>query len=225
MKKHTPEIIVALDVGSKKEALRYIEMLSCEVRIFKIGLQLFLSEGPEVVACVNQNNREVFLDLKLYDIPNTVCNAAQAIARYGIWGFTVHLQAGADAVKAAQEGAVAGAQKAGVSVPLVVGVTVLTSREARIEEVTALAQTGVAAGMDAVVCSVWEVEAIRHACKEHLKTITPGIRIDLQAVDDQKRVATPQDASDRGVDYIVMGRSILNADDPLQRIRAIKELL
>ncbi len=215
-------IIVALDLDDLTEARRAVRELRDLVRLFKVGLELFSSFGPEAVAAVREEGAEVFLDLKLHDIPRTAGRAARAAARLGVSMLTAHISGGREMLEAVV--AEAGAGAAGAP-PQVLGVTVLTSLTPEVlaadlgvarplaEHVVDLALLGQRAGLAGVVAAVAEAPHIRKACGPGFLIVTPGIRPPGSTAGDQKRVATPKAALAAGADYLVVGRPVLAAAD------------
>nr|VFJ88390.1 MAG: orotidine-5'-phosphate decarboxylase [Candidatus Kentron sp. LFY]VFJ93430.1 MAG: orotidine-5'-phosphate decarboxylase [Candidatus Kentron sp. LFY] len=229
------KICVALDVDSFKKALDLTQRLSPWVGVFKIGSQLFTSEGPRIVRAVMAQGADVFLDLKYHDIPNTVLNAAHVALELGVKILNVHCLNGARTMKTLVRELARGSEISGKPMPLLLGVTVLTSlsdEELRsdlqvslpLEEyVVHLAKLAKNAGMDGVVCSPHEIKAIRQACGPDFTLVTPGIRPGwVNDRDDQQRITSPQAALCAGADYIVIGRPITEAKDPEE---AAKRLL
>ncbi len=222
-------IIVPLDVSTEREALRIVDTLHGQVGMFKVGLQLYCATGPRIVRRIVSGGQRVFLDLKFHDIPNTVRRAVEEAANLGATLVDVHAAGGAEMIRAAREAVGAGAGR-----PRLLGITVLTSLdqedliEAGVErslpdQVVALARAGKEAGLDGVVVSPWEIAAIKQACGRHFLVVTPGIRPAGWERDDQKRFMTPGEAAAAGADYLVIGRPILRAADPLQALAAIAE--
>ncbi|MDE2321918.1 MAG: orotidine-5'-phosphate decarboxylase [candidate division NC10 bacterium] len=219
----TPELIVALDVGDLASAAALVEQLYPTVTLFKIGLQLFTAEGPRAVGAVQQRGGSVFLDLKLHDIPNTVAGAVRQAARLGAVMCTLHTSGGRSMLQAAAQ-AVAGSG----SPMRLLAVTVLTSLDARgLEEavgskldvaaqVVRLASLAREAGLDGVVASPHEIGVLRAALGPSMCLVVPGIRPAWAAADDQRRVMTPQEAAVAGADYLVIGRPITAAADPVK---------
>ncbi len=225
MVRQPPELIVALDVPTLPEALVLREKLEGVVGFFKVGKELFTAVGPEVLQKLGP--ARVFLDLKFHDIPRTVAGAVRAAARHGVAIVDVHASGG----KAMMRAAAAAAGDAGESRrPLVLGVTVLTHladddlealgfREKSREQVLRLARLSAESGLDGVVASALEVEAIREALGDRLQILVPGVRPAWSKEShDQKRVATPGEAARLGASYIVVGRAI--ALDPSPRTAA-----
>jgi len=222
MKKKS-QLIVALDVSSVKKAKKLVDQLSGAVKIFKVGSQLFTCAGPEVVRYINKKGAEVFLDLKFYDIPNTVANAVTAATGLGVKMMTLHISGGAEMLRAAVHAADEEAARIKVKRPMLIGVTILTSQEAGCDEVLALAKKGLENGIDGVVCSVREAEFLRDKIKKDFVIVTPGIRSDHAAKDDQKRTATASEAQAAGSNFFVVGRPILAAQDPLAAVKEFTE--
>ena len=190
----------------------------------KIGMELTYAEGLDMVREVKALGHDIFLDLKLHDIPNTVKGGMKNLASLGADIVNVHAAGGIDMMKAGKEGLEQGAKDG--KRPLIIAVTQLTStsKEAMneqqgipgevIDSVVRYAKAAKEAGLDGVVCSVHEAKAIKEACGPDFLTVAPGIRLASNSVDDQKRVATPEFAKEQGCDYIVVGRSITKADNP-----------
>lgn len=223
-----PELIVAMDVPTAADMAAAIDRLPDEVRWIKIGLELFAAEGPSVLMPTARRGRKVFLDLKLHDIPRTVARAIRAAAAHGVDMMTVHAAGGRAMLAAAAEAAAA----AGPDRPRIVAVTVLTSLDGAdlasigvtrtpAEQVAALAGLAVSSGADGVVCSAREAGVLRARLGEGPLLVTPGLRLPAGAIGDQKRVATPAEAARAGADFLVVGRPILDADDPAAAARAV----
>ena len=189
------------------------------LKFLKSGSQLFTACGPKIVEYINKKKAEVFLDLKFHDIPNTVANAVRSATRLNVKMLTLHISGGADMLKAAVRSAVEEAARFKIQRPLLIGVTVLTSQEASPEDVFRLANMGLNCGIDGVVCSAREAAFLRENIKKDFVIVTPGIRPNKAAADDQKRTATAQEASDAGSDFLVVGRPIVEALDPLKAVR------
>jgi orotidine-5'-phosphate decarboxylase len=224
----TEKIIVALDVPTKSDALRLVEQLRPEISFFKIGLQLYTAEGPEIVRAVQGAGAKVWLDLKLHDIPNTVGRAVESAASLGLQLLTIHLVGGGEMIRAAT-----GAKKGQMSI---LGVTVLTSsseetlREIGVtnkmeEQVLRLAKLGVENGIDGVVASPHEIKKLRAAFGDKIIIAVQGIRPAWAKADDQKRFMTPRDALEAGATCIGIGRPITKASDPRAAVRKILDEL
>ena len=245
------KLIVALDVDTVKDAERFVNMLvPLGIKLFKIGGQLFTAFGPEAVKMVGAKGGRVFLDLKFHDIPHTVfcatssgtsCSYVATTTSYPnlqgdikesvqppVFMMTVHIGGGEEMLKAAVEGAQSRATELNIKTPLIVGVTVLTSDKSSTntqDEVLARARLAQKAGLDGIVCSVHEANAVRQACGNEFIIVTPGIRPKGAEANDQKRIATAKDAIFAGANYIVVGRPILEAADPLEAAKdIIKEM-
>jgi orotidine-5'-phosphate decarboxylase len=222
--------IVALDVADAAAALALVDRLGDRCRFYKIGSELFTASGPSVVRAVRDRGCEVFLDLKLHDIPNTVRGAVRSAASIGASLVTVHAAGGRAMLEAAVEGAGARCR--------VLGVTVLTSMDSlslgaawgrsRVEvrgEVLRLAGEVAASSAYGVVCSGEELEGIRARYGEALRCLVPGIRLPGDDVHDQRRVVTPREAAERGATYLVLGRTVTSAADPVGAMdRVLAEL-
>jgi orotidine-5'-phosphate decarboxylase len=222
------DLILALDVPTREEAAPILRQLSGQLRWVKLGLQMFTAYGPNYVREVADLGFDVFLDLKLHDIPNTVAKAVESLGPLPIKMLTLHTSGGSEMMRAA----VAAQQKTNPHL-LLLGVTVLTSTDARglneigvvaspADQVARLGQLAVASGLRGLVCSPLEVDLLRRILPASTQLITPGIRPASEAgSDDQKRVMTPADAARAGSSYIVVGRPILKAADPAAAARAI----
>ena len=222
------KIIVALDVATKEKALALVKELRDRISFFKIGLQLYTAEGPEIVRAVLATGAKVWLDIKLYDIPNTVGRAVESANNLGVHMLTIHLSGGSEMIAAASA--------ARANNMLLLGVTVLTSateqtlREIGVsgkmdEQVLRLARLGVEAGIDGVVASPHEIKKLRAEFGDKIKIVVPGIRPSWSEAGDQKRVMSPREALDAGADYLVIGRPIIAHPKPLQAASKILEEL
>jgi len=225
-------IIFALDVGSWNEAQRFVKELRDSVWGFKIGKELFTWMGPKVVEMVQAGGSRVFLDLKYHDIPATVARAAAVATRLKVSMFNLHALGGREMMRAAVEASHETAHKEGLPLPMILGVTVLTSlqegdlRSVGItlpleKEVVRLATLAQGAGLSGVVASPLEVEPLRRACGEDMVIVTPGVRPHKGPRHDQVRVMTPTEAIRAGADYLVIGRPIRDAADPQQAAQDI----
>ena len=227
-------IIVPLDVDTEDKAVVLIGRLRQYVGAFKVGLELIHAAGPDVCARLRDlGAKHIFYDCKLHDIPNTVAGASRAIARRAMWMFNVHASGGSRMVRAAVESAREASAASNVSRPLVLGVTLLTSvapdelrDELRVPDepgalVSHLARLCQEAGADGVVASPHEIEAVRAASGPGFLIVTPGVRPAGSGADDQRRTMTPGDAVRLGADYLVIGRPITGAPDPVAAAVAV----
>ena len=224
------EIIVALDVDNRAEAVEKVRLLGDSISFYKIGLELFTAEGPDVVKAVKDLGKRVFLDLKLHDIPRTVERAVRSGARLGVDLMTIHSVGGRAMIKAAADAA----NEFGPNGPKILAVTVLTSLDggdladigvagrSPAEQVLAMATFATANGAHGLVCSPKEVGELSRTLRAGTLFITPGVRPAGSAVGDQKRVATPAEAVRDGATHLVIGRPILAASDPVAAARAIR---
>jgi orotidine-5'-phosphate decarboxylase len=213
-------LIVALDVSDAGRADDLASRLAPHVGVLKVGLELFTAAGPSVVAALRARG-PVFLDLKLHDIPNTVERASANAGRLGVHMFNVHALGGEAMMRAAVDGAHRGADAVGAAMPLVLGVTVLSSLAEGLASPASLAFEAKAAGLDGVVVSGTDVRDVRDACGDDFVLVVPGIRPKGSNGDDQVRVLTPGEAIERGADYLVVGRPVTDAPDPAGVARGI----
>jgi orotidine-5'-phosphate decarboxylase len=216
MKKHKAQLILALDVDTLKEAKKFVDTLYPKIKIFKVGSQLFTGYGPEVIRMIQEKGGEVFLDLKFFDIPTTIANAVRQAVRHKVKMMTMHILGDAEMLGGALAAAEEEAKLLKVSKPLLIGVTVLTSKESQISDVITLARIGLECGLDGIVCSAREIDLVRKEWDKDFVIVTPGIRPNNSIHDDQKRTATVKEAMDAGSDFLVVGRPILKAQDPLK---------
>jgi orotidine-5'-phosphate decarboxylase len=215
----TPPVpIVALDVPSAAAALALVDRLGDACGFYKVGLELFVAAGPPIVETLRARGLDVFLDLKLHDIPNTVGGAVRSAAGLGARLLTVHTSGGPAMLAAAADAA----RGTGCEI---LGVTVLTSIEAPESEVLRLAALAADAGLHGVVCSGREAAAVRARWPDDLATLVPGIRPGGAATHDQARVVTPRQAAEAGATYVVLGRAVTQAAAPREALRAITEEL
>lgn len=222
-----PKVIVALDFSSADEALnlaRKLDPAQCRV---KVGKELFTRSGPALVEELQKMNFDLFLDLKYHDIPNTTAQACRAAAELGVWMVNVHALGGRKMMEAAREAVANSAHQ-----PLLIAVTILTSLDGAelaevglsgepVDNVVRLAKLAEASGMDGVVCSPREVSTLRETVADEFRLVTPGVRPAGAAVGDQKRITTPEDAMRLGSSYLVVGRPITQAEDPLAALADI----
>jgi orotidine-5'-phosphate decarboxylase len=224
------KIIFALDVHGLEDIDRWADTLAGKVGMFKVGKELFTSCGPAAVKAVQRHGGQVFLDLKYHDIPNTVASAMCEAARLGVQLANLHALGGAEMMEAAVNAV--HKEFSGAERPRLLAVTILTSstvetlRQVGIEYsvqdmVVRLARLAKASGMDGVVASPLEIGLIREACGSDFLIVTPGVRPSFAAVDDQKRIMTPAEAVSSGADYLVIGRPIAKAADPVTAAECI----
>jgi len=222
------KIIVALDVPTKKEALGLVEQLRGQISYFKIGVQLYTAEGPEIVRAVQDAGAKVWLDLKLYDIPNTVGRAVESAANLDVQLLTIHLLGGGEMIRAATS-----SQKGKMSI---LGVTVLTSSTEETlgevgiaknvdDQVLRLAKLGIENGIDGVVASPHEIKRLRAAFGDKIIIAVQGIRPTWAKADDQKRFMTPREALEAGATYIGIGRPITKHANPREAVEKILQEL
>lgn len=227
------KLILALDVHEYDYALELVDTFGEYFDIFKVGLELFTSHGPKIVAAIHNKGKKVFLDLKYHDIPNTASKAALAAARMGVYMFNVHASGGLEMMKRCRESLVEFCLRENIERPKILGVTVLTSltREILRDElgiqyglkthVRHLSGLALKAGLDGVVASGREIETIRSHCGRGFLIVTPGIRPSWTPPDDQNRTMTPKEAIREGADYLVIGRAVLQQPDPLKALELI----
>jgi len=220
-------IVVALDFPSMEQALAMADQLDPQLCRVKVGKELYTATGPAILEELHKRNYEVFLDLKFHDIPNTCAKAVGVAADLGVWMVNVHASGGQRMMEAARNELEKKSHK-----PLLIGVTVLTSMEQRdlagigldvepMKQVERLAKLTQSSGLDGVVCSAREVALIRDVCGSDFLTVTPGIRPDGADIGDQKRVMTPKQAVEAGVDYMVIGRPITMNANPRDALSII----
>jgi len=232
MNEHFEKIILALDLDGFEAAEEMVKKLSGVIGIYKVGKQLFTRCGPRVIEMLHAHQTRVFLDLKFHDIPNTVARAVEEACKHHVFMLTVHALGGKRMIAQAVAAAAARCRDTSSSPPLIIAVTVLTSMaqedlheigmdapvESTVSRLATLAQQAGAAG---VVASAREAPLIREACGEKFIIVTPGIRPRGSASGDQKRTLTPAEALAAGADYLVIGRPILEAADPVRAARDI----
>ena len=224
------DVIIACDFKNKEETLKFLEQFTEEKPFLKIGMELFYSEGPEIVREIKKRGHKIFLDLKLHDIPNTVKKAMTSLSKLDVDMCNVHAAGTIEMMKAAIEGLT---REDGTR-PLLISVTQLTSTsEERMQEellikedldkvVMHYAENSKLAGLDGVVCSPLEAGKVKEVCGKEFLTITPGVRFETDDVGDQVRVTTPKKAKELGSDYIVVGRPITKAENPVEAYRRCK---
>ncbi len=218
-------IIAALDVPTAEQALKLAEQIAPAVGAFKIGKELFVAAGPDIVRRVRATGASVFLDLKFHDIPNTVAKAVASAIRLDVQMLTIHASGGGEMMRAAEKSAQETAKSLRFQAPLVLGVTVLTSstNETLAEtgcepdaekQVLRLAQLAVKSGLRGLVCSPLEIIALRKVLPPEVQLVTPGIRTGAEKADDQKRTLSPKEAIAAGASWLVIGRPIYAAENP-----------
>jgi len=231
-----PRVIVALDFANPMHALALADRLDPAQCALKVGKEMFVVAGPEPVRWMVERGFRVFLDLKFHDIPNTCAQACAAATRLGVWMLNVHASGGSAMLRAAREAVDRTASEQGRSAPLLIAVTVLTSlADSDLAEVGTpanaavqalhLAKLTAQAGLDGVVCSALEARSLRAALPAPFKLVTPGIRPAGSAADDQARIITPDRAIANGADYLVIGRPITQAPDPVAALARINDSL
>ena len=228
-------IILALDVPGYDEAMDVVRTFKDHIDIFKIGLELFTSAGPRIVEDINSMGKKIFLDLKFHDIPNTVSRSALAVAKLRVFMFNVHTSGGFEMMKQAADTLVEYSLDNNIPRPKLIGVTVLTSIDQKTlrndigveanmpDQVRHLASLAKEAGLDGVVASPEDASDLRARFGRDFLIVTPGIRPSWSAMDDQKRAATPQAALKNGANYLVIGRAITSAPDPIGALKKIED--
>lgn len=224
-----PKILVALDYDNQQQALELVDKLKPELCGLKVGKEMFTLFGPEFVKVLINKGFKVFLDLKFHDIPNTVGKACKAAAELGVWMINVHASGGSKMMHEARK-----AIEEYPNRPLLIAVTLLTSMDEVAyseigykrdlpEQVEHLANIAKLAGLDGVVCSAWEAKRLKDKLGSDFKLVTPGIRPPGSDIGDQSRIMTPEQAIVAGSDYLVIGRPITKASDPLKALYEISE--
>ncbi|MBU8877756.1 orotidine-5'-phosphate decarboxylase [Bacillus sp. FJAT-29790] len=221
-------LIIALDFAGKDEVIKFLDQFNDEKLFLKVGMELFYQEGPKIIYEIKERGHDIFLDLKLHDIPNTVKSAMKGLARLECDLVNVHAAGGKEMMAAALEGLEAGTSS-GRTRPACIAVTQLTStseEQMKLEQlinaplkdsVLHYASLANAAGLDGVVCSSYEAREICDLLGDSFLTVAPGIRMKSDDVQDQKRVATPEFAKSEGVSAIVVGRSITRSENPAEQ--------
>jgi orotidine-5'-phosphate decarboxylase len=231
LKQDSP-IVVALDYQSADQAIAMAQQLDPTRCRLKVGKELFTAAGPQLVDQLQKSGFEIFLDLKFHDIPNTVAKAVLVAARMGVWMVNVHASGGAEMMQTTRSAL----KDKGGHQPLLIAVTVLTSMDAAglkatgidqspSERVLSLAHLSQDSGFDGVVCSAQEAALLKHELGKEFKLITPGIRPHFAVAGDQKRIMTPAQAVAAGSDYLVIGRPITQADNPMEALELIEKEL
>jgi orotidine-5'-phosphate decarboxylase len=237
------KVILAIDEVNFKKIENLLTLAGFSINKIKLGLEFFLAHGPKGVERLQKKfpHIQIFLDLKLFDIPTTVSKAIKAILPLNIWLITIHLQGGEKMIKQTKQVILERAYKKNITPPKLIGVSVLTSFSENDlkgitntkynlnEYINNLSQIGIESGIDGIVCSPLEAKQIRKLAiesgKKDLLIITPGIRLEADEKNDQTRTATPKQAIENGADYIVIGRSITNAKNPSQVIEKLEKTL
>jgi orotidine-5'-phosphate decarboxylase len=219
--KREVSLILALDVDSFDRAKAIAESLYPTVKVFKVGLQLFTACGDRIVKYIQDLGAEVFLDLKFFDIPNTVAQAVRSAVRMKVKMLTLHILGDEEMLKAAVQAAKEESALLKVKRPLLIGVTVLTSKETTSNDVLTLARLGLDCALDGVVCSANEAGFLRENITGDFLIVTPGIRQEGAAKNDQKRTASAKEALKAGSNYLVVGRPILAAENPLEAAKRL----
>ena len=222
-------VIIALDFPDKEKTIEFLKKFDCSLWV-KVGMELFYGCGPEIIKEIKALGHHIFLDLKLHDIPNTVKSAMKNLAKLDIDMVNVHAKGGIKMMQGALEAFAEMPKK-----PLVIAVTELTSTSQDMltnellcsttmeKMVIKHAENTKEAGLDGVVCSPLEVKAIKEACGKDFITVTPGIRLESNSKDDQVRITTPKDARALGTNFIVVGRPITKAEDPVAAYKQIRK--
>ena len=229
-------IIAALDVPTAEQALKLASEIAPVVGAFKIGSELFTAAGPDIVKKIRAMGAMVFLDLKFHDIPNTVAKAIAAATRLDVQMLTIHTSGGGEMMRAAEKAAQDTAKSLGLSAPLVLGVTVLTSMDSHAlnetgcecnvgHQVERLALLAAKSGLRGLVCSPLEIAALREILPAEIQLVTPGIRTGAEKADDQKRTLSPREAMQAGASWLVIGRPIYAAENPRLAAEKILESL
>ena len=220
-------IILALDYPSGDQALEFVDLMAGRVGFYKVGLELFSREGPAVVERLRERDRQVFLDLKLHDIPRTVAGAVTAARELGVRFLTLHTAGGPHMMEAAATSAEGRIQLLGVTMLTSLGASAIPAgpggvRMSLEDHVLRLADGARTAGLDGVVASPLEAAALRRRFGDEFLLVTPGIRLPRQERHDQRRLATPRSAREAGADYLVIGRAVTGAPDPCRALDAIE---
>lgn len=228
------DVIIACDFNGKEQLMSFLDKFTEEKPYLKVGMELFYATGADIIKEIKERGHKIFLDLKLHDIPNTVKKSMAVLSNLNVDMVNLHAGGGSVMMKYALEGLT----RADGTRPLLIAVTQLTSTSQELmteellidkpidEVVMSYAQNAKSAGLDGVVCSPLEAGKVHGVCGEKFLTITPGVRLEGDSVGDQKRVTTPLKAKELGSDYIVVGRSITGAEDPVAAYRrCVKEFL
>lgn len=228
--------IIALDYANALQVEKFLALFPKQERLFlKVGMELFYQTGPSMIEKLTEQGHDIFLDLKLYDIPNTVEKAMRGLAQLNVAMTNVHAAGGSKMMEAAKEGLLSGTSE-NHDAPILLAVTQLTSTSENMmqkeqlipvsleESVLHYAQLAQCAGLDGVVCSAWEAEAIKQVTNQAFTCVTPGVRLPNHEKDDQMRIVSPMEARKKGSDFIVVGRPITQAQQPYEAYKMIKEM-
>lgn len=227
------KLVLPLDVNTMEEAKLLVKELKDYVGVFKVGLQLFTSVGPDILKMIQDEGKEIFFDGKFHDIPNTVAKASACLVRHNITFFNLHITGGSKMISTTLKLARETARSCGLPKPTVLGVTILTSFGQRTlteellinknidEYVTQLAKVAKKSGLDGIIASATDVPRIKKECGEDFIILCPAIRPTWSVVNDQIRVVTPRDAIKAGVDYLVVGRPITSAKDKVSAAKLV----
>jgi orotidine-5'-phosphate decarboxylase len=228
-----PEIIIAMDLPNKESVDNFVNKFPASESLYlKVGMELYYKEGPAIVTYLKEKGHRIFLDLKMHDIPNTVKSAMRSIASLGVDLTNLHAAGGKKMMEAAREGLIEGSLNG--KRPLIIAVTQLTSTSKEVmnreqgilgevaDSALNYALIAKEAGLDGVVCSVHEARAVHAACGDGFITLTPGIRLKGDDTHDQTRVATPALAKEEGSNYLVIGRSITQAENPYEVYQSVQ---
>ncbi len=232
--KHDPKVIVALDYPDQQAALQFVNKVSPASCKLKVGLELFVSEGPDFVKKLSDVGFDIFLDLKFHDIPNTVAAASRSAAKLGVWMMNVHCLGGERMMRQAKIALADAVIDENTVPPLLIGVTILTSHEqteindiglaGSVDTIVGnLTSQALRSGLDGIVCSPWEAAQLRKQFGDEVVLVTPGIRPSGSEKSDQRRVMTPAEAIRAGSSYLVIGRPITQSGDPASTLAEINE--
>ncbi len=236
LEKCRERLIVALDVPAEEQAMEIVAQLGDAVKFYKVGMELYYGAGPAILKRLKEYGKDVFLDLKMHDIPNTVSKAGKVLARLGVTMFNVHVSGGKQMMSGVVGAARDEAKEQGLVAPKILGVTVLTSMGEQefneelgfpgtIEEkVTAWAKLAEEAGLDGIVASAMEAPTIKQVCGDSFMIVTPGVRPAETSSQDQKRVVTPKEAFQKGATHIVVGRPITEKVHQRDKLKVVNNI-
>jgi orotidine-5'-phosphate decarboxylase len=226
-------LIIALDFSHAEKAIEFVDLIEDRCRFYKVGSELFTTDGHFVIQELNKRKKNVFLDLKFHDIPHTVGAVSRVCARMDVKIFNVHASGGLEMMREAKKTSLEEAGKSGKKPPLILAVTVLTSitsevlkKEMKVSltakrQVIHLAKMAQSAGLDGVVCSPFEIKDIKRSCGSGFIVLTPGVRPSWSEAGDQKRFKTPKEAFEDGADYLVIGRPVTKSLEPVASLEKI----